>query len=203
MASMATDQAQPGRQGRLAGGRRGGQGRQRGPDHPGRQAKLAGQFDQSAAAEQQTDFSELSATLTIDDGLVKNDDLSMKSPLLRVSGKGTVSLPQEQVDYLITAAIVGTLEGQGGAATGELRDIPVPIRIRGTFDNLSYTPDLETLGKRLLQEKGAQELKKRLERDIGEKLKDVPFLGGGGRQGTEQNGTAGQPPSIFDLFKKK
>jgi AsmA protein len=166
-------------------------------------AKLAGQFDQSAAAEQQTDFSELAATLTIDDGLIKNDDLAMKSPLLRVSGKGTVNLPQEQVDYLITAAIVGTLEGQGGAAAGELRDIPVPIRIRGTFDNLSYTPDLETLGKRLLQEKGTQELKKRLERDIGEKLKDVPFLGGGGQQGTEQNGTAAQPPSIFDLFKKK
>jgi AsmA protein len=166
-------------------------------------AKLTGETSQNATAVKQTDFSELTGTLVINDGLVKNDDLSLKSPLLRVTGKGTVSLPEERVDYLVTASLVGTLEGQEGVAVDELRDIPVPVRIRGTFADLSFTPDLEVIAKRLLQEKGAQEVKKRLEKELGEKLKDIPLLGGTGKDADGENGTTPRPPSLLDLFQKK
>jgi AsmA protein len=164
--------------------------------------KLTAGVDQDPSEVQETDFSELSGTLVIAKGTIKNDDLALKSPLLRVTGKGTVDLPREQVDYLITAAIVGTLKGQHGPGVEELRDVPVPIRIRGTFDDISYTPDLEVLAKRLLQEKGAQELKKRLEEDVRERLRDIPFLGGAEKGEPEQEGTGVKTPSIRELFKR-
>ena len=52
------------------------------------QAKLKGDLAPQDDAPNQTDFAEMSGTAVISNGLVKNNDLSMKSPLLRISGAG-------------------------------------------------------------------------------------------------------------------
>src|SRR5690606_1409536 len=66
------------------------------------------------AAEQKTDFAELSGTFTIRQGIVENRDLKMLAPLLRLGGGGTVSLPQQSLDYTVDATLVASLKGQGG-----------------------------------------------------------------------------------------
>jgi AsmA protein len=76
----------------------------------------------------QTDFSTLTATYTITNGILKNSDLKMDSPGLPMTGAGTVDLPQQRVDYKLTPKIVGALA--------------VPVNITGPWDNLSYRPDL-------------------------------------------------------------
>jgi AsmA protein len=76
----------------------------------------------------QTDFSTLTATYTITNGILKNSDLKMDSPGLPMTGAGTVDLPQQRVDYKLTPKIVGALA--------------VPVNITGPWDDLSYRPDL-------------------------------------------------------------
>lgn len=105
--------------------------------------------------EEQTDFTELSASFTARDGLISNSDLLAKSPLLRIVGKGDVNLPANNIDYLLTTEIVGTLQGQGGAAAEQLKGVPIPVRVKGSLDKPGFKPDL----KALLNAKAKQRLK--------------------------------------------
>lgn len=103
----------------------------------GRQAQTA------TSGPVQTDFTELSGTFRIADGVVSNSDLKMLSPLIRVTGRGVASLPASTVDYRVEAALVADLTGQGGVL--ERRGLVIPINIRGPFSNLKYEPDLQGL----------------------------------------------------------
>lgn len=117
-------------------------------------------LDPKAREAQKTDFAELSGTFVIENGIVRNDDLVLLNPLLRVGGKGTVDLPQRTVNYRITPKAVATLEGQGGQS--DVTGLAVPVLVKGPWDNLSYAPDLagatleagKTVGK-AVQESGA------------------------------------------------
>lgn len=132
---------------------------------------------------QSTDFSELSGTFTIAQGIVSNSDLAMKSPALRVSGKGTVDLPRRQLNYRLVPSIVDTMKGQGGK---ERTGLDVPIDIRGSVDNPSVTPDLAGMVQKQLEDPAA--LKQSI-KDIKETIKDFnspedigKALLGGGKQ---------------------
>ncbi len=112
------------------------------------QVKLKGGAATASGAEpNQTDFSELTGTVTLAHGVARNEDLSAKSPLLRVSGKGSADLVNEQMDYLVHATVVASLEGQGGKGLEQLKGLTVPIRISGPFANLSYRPDVQAIVK--------------------------------------------------------
>jgi AsmA protein len=90
--------------------------------------------------EQKTDFSELSATFTIKNGILSNNDLKMASPLFRVTGAGTADIPARTTDYTVTPKLVASTEGQGG--TEGLAGISVPVIVSGPWHDLSYRPDL-------------------------------------------------------------
>ncbi len=92
----------------------------------------------SASNTEKTDFSELTATLKMDKGIVRNDDLAAKSPLLRLAGAGQVNLNDNTLDYLIKASVVGSTKGQGGRETDDLKGLTIPVRIFGPFDKLDY-----------------------------------------------------------------
>lgn len=85
----------------------------------------------------QTDFSALSASAKISQGVVESTDLNLLSPLLRVGGDGSVALPAEMVDYTVNLLLTKSLEGQGGASIDEASGIGLPLRIQGTFAELS------------------------------------------------------------------
>lgn len=92
---------------------------------------------------QQTDFTELTGSFTIADGLVSNQDLKMLSPLVRITGKGTFAIPSQAVNYRVDSALVADLTGQGGVL--ERKGLVVPINVSGTLGNLSYMPDVQGL----------------------------------------------------------
>ncbi|MDJ0741433.1 MAG: AsmA family protein [Gammaproteobacteria bacterium] len=122
----------------------------------------------------QTDFSELTGSLTMTNGVIKNQDLTAKSPLLRVEGKGEVDLPRDTIDYLVVTELVGTLEGQGGKSGSELSGVPIPVRVTGPLTDPSYRPDLEAAlsakAKAQLDAKKA-EVKQKVQEKVEEKLK--------------------------------
>jgi len=134
-----------------------------------RQASALFQGRTLAAEEQEvaTDFASLTGSAQIKNGLVSNRDLSLLSPLLRVSGEGTANLVSEEVNYLLTTTVVATSKGQGGAELDLLRGIAIPIRVSGTFSNLSYRPDLGAAGLNKLKDTVRQEGRKILEGILG------------------------------------
>ncbi len=101
--------------------------------------------DPTAKETQKTDFSELGGTYSIAQGILRNNDLSMKSPLLRVEGKGTVDLPKKTVDYRVEPKVAMTTEGQGGQM--QAAGLMVPVNVKGPWHDLSYQPDLAALIK--------------------------------------------------------
>lgn len=141
------------------------------------QAKLRGQPAPPKEMEQ-TDFAELSASADIAKGVVTNKDLTAKSPLLRVSGEGTVDLPRERLDYRLTTTVVNTATGQAGKELEQLKGLPIPIRIKGAFADpkisLDLKPVLDAKAKQLLEKK-KQQLKKKADEAVireREKLKE-------------------------------
>ncbi|TAN57543.1 MAG: AsmA family protein, partial [Magnetospirillum sp.] len=130
---------------------------------------VATAFTGGPASTEKTDFAELGGTFTIARGIVTNTDLALKSPLLRVEGKGTVDLPQRSVNYRIDPKVVASLQGQGG---GDASGLVVPVLVSGPWDNLSYRPDLEALVKQNVQNVG----------------KAVEGLLGGGKPGASSGG---------------
>lgn len=98
---------------------------------------------ESANQDEKTDFSELKASFKINNGVAHNDDLFMKSPLLRLSGAGDINIATDSIDYLAKATLVRTLEGQGGADT--VGGVTVPVRVSGPFVDLKYSLDFGSM----------------------------------------------------------
>ncbi len=90
-----------------------------------------------------TDFSELSGTYTIQNGIISNSDLQLVGPLLRAGGKGIVDLPREVIDYSLEPRLVASLQGQGGDT--DMTGVVVPIKIKGPLDNPRIQPDIEAI----------------------------------------------------------
>ncbi|UEM22636.1 AsmA family protein [Skermanella mucosa] len=98
---------------------------------------------------QQTDFAELGGNFTIQNGVVRNDDLRLLAPLLRLEGRGTVALPSKTIDYRLQPRLVSTIEGQGG--TRDVTGIAVPVLVRGSLTDPSFAPDLAGLAEEALR----------------------------------------------------
>lgn len=127
----------------------------------------------TASTTEKTDFSELTASFRIAGGVARNDDLAMKSPLLRLGGAGDIDIGNSRIDYLAKVSIVDTAQGQAGKELAELRGITIPIRLRGPFDKLSYSLEvgdlLKDAAKAKVEEK-KQELKQKANEKLQEKL---------------------------------
>ena len=112
-------------------------------------------------------------TAKVKNGLVKNDDLLMKSPLLRIDGAGEVSLPKETIDYTLTTKFVGSLEGQGGKERDKLKGVSIPVHVAGTFSKPTYTPDLAVVVTEAAKAEVDKRVKKELQKKLGDGLSDT------------------------------
>jgi len=139
-------------------------------------AQLKGQPPPPETGPNQTDFSSVTGTAQIRDGVVYNDDLDGRSPLLRVSGKGKVDLPAQALDYLLTVKIVEALEGQGGVGLADLKGLAIPVRIKGTFSEPRYNVELDKVLKaaveKKVKEKVEEKIQEKVQEKVGDKLED-------------------------------
>jgi AsmA protein len=136
-------------------------------------ARLKGETPPADQGPDQTDFSELTGTASVTGGVISNNDLEAKSPLLRVQGKGQVDLNREALDYLLTAKVVGSLKGQGGKELDELTGVPIPVQITGSFDKPKYKVRLDKALKESAEEKVKEKLEKKLEKKFGDQFKGL------------------------------
>jgi AsmA protein len=132
-------------------------------------------LEQQAKGAQKTDFTELTGSFVIKNGVAHNEDLQAKSPLLRVTGAGDINIGEGTMNYTAKASLVATSTGQSGKDRADVAGITAPVLITGPFDNLTYSVDLAALATDVAKDALARELERR--------------LGGG------QAGKAGEKPS--------
>jgi AsmA protein len=153
-----------------------------------RLGSLRGEQTQQADKAQKTDFSELTATFNIRNGVAHNNDLSLKSPLLRVGGEGSIDIGNDSLDYLVKASIVATSKGQGGRDLTDLAGITVPVRATGPLAAPSYKLDFGSMVTDVAKQKVQDAVKGQVEKRLGGVLGGA--LGGGAAKGEAPKGEA-------------
>lgn len=131
---------------------------------------------QQAKKTDKTDFSEMSASFRIAAGVAHNEDLSVKSPFLRLGGAGDINIGEGQMNYLAKASVVATSGGQGAKDLEHLKGLTVPVRVAGPFDNLSYKIEFAGLAAeaaRAKVEEKKQEVKEKAQEKARESLKGL------------------------------
>jgi AsmA protein len=118
-------------------------------------------------------FDSLAGSAVIQQGVLRNDDLKLLTPLIQAKGAGTADLGEEQVDYTLNLALAG-----GGQ---DKKHTFVPITIKGPFDDLHYGLDLKAAAKERVEKevekhrgKAEEKIKERgleLEQKLQDKLK--------------------------------
>jgi len=133
--------------------------------------------DVSALAAQgtgETAFASMSGSAQITNGLVKNQDLLVASPLINIKGEGTAHLVSEKLDYRLELQRTKALSEAELADSKDLKNILIPVNVAGTFAKPSIQLDVKAIvlatQKEKIEEKKT-ELKEKLNEKIGEKLK--------------------------------
>jgi AsmA protein len=133
-------------------------------------AKLgAGSQEGAAAAQDKTDFTEFGASFKITNGVAHNDDLSAKTPLLRLGGAGDIFIGEDRLDYTVKATVGPTLQGQGGPELEQLKGLTIPVRLTGPYSAIAWKIDFGSLAsnraKELIEQRKAQ-----VQQDVQQKL---------------------------------
>jgi AsmA protein len=160
--------------------------------------------EQAAAAGEKTDFSELSASFVIRDGVAHNDDLLAKSPFLRLTGAGDINIAEGSLNYLAKAAAVATSSGQGGKELGDLKGLTVPVRALGPFTALKYKLEFGSAfsdSARQQVEIKKEELKGKLEDQLKARLPGAAKPTGEAEPATGEG--SAPPPRPQDKLKEK
>lgn len=142
-------------------------------------ALLKGRPAPTSKAPQQTDFSSITGSFNVTNGLVTNKDLRASLPHARVIGNGKAYLVSEELDYTLSVKFTSEVEGQTGTRYEQMDKTALPIRFRGSFSDPSIEPDFEAVIKDLAQrelKKKEKELKERVDKEL-EKKADELFKG--------------------------
>jgi AsmA protein len=146
-------------------------------------ASLKGQPRAVPQGPLQTEFTELRASAVAQNGVLRNKDLLATSTYLRITGRGTVDLGNERFDYRFEPMFVKPPQGR---AIKELENVPIPVRLTGSFDHPKWAVDLGDV----LESVGRHELEKRLEQNGGEAIRKLE----------ERTGIKGLQKGLRSLF---
>ena len=84
----------------------------------------------------ETTFAEFSGKFAVSQGIVSNNDLKITTPLLHITGAGTINLPNYTMDYSIKPSLVAAADAKDEAA------ITLPLKVEGNIDNPAIRPDI-------------------------------------------------------------
>lgn len=129
---------------------------------------------QKANRTEKTDFSELSATFAIHQGVARNNDLDMKSPFLRLGGDGALDIGKGRIDYTARATVASTSKGQDGADLAALKGLTIPVHLTGPFEAMDWRIRWSAIAAQALK----TEVGGKLEQQAKDRLRDKLGLPG-------------------------
>jgi len=115
------------------------------------QSLIDKQTSTSVQDTKRTKFDAFKGSAQISNGIAETHDLSIISPVLKVSGQGTVNLPTSGLNMTLLASIMKS-------ATTTAVDIP--LKIAGTYSDPAVKLDMEGLAKDAVKDKLKDVLKK-------------------------------------------
>lgn len=117
-----------------------------------------------------------STAVTLDNGLLTLDKMDGSSSVLALKGEGTMDLVKEVCDVHFDVKVTGGWEGNSKLIE-MLKDTPVPLRVYGPWDKLSYSLQVDQILRKQLQDEAKRRLQQWAERnkDSG-KAKDLKQL---------------------------
>lgn len=137
-------------------------------------ATLKGKKAEYVKEERKTDFSALTSTMKLGKGVLSTNNLYLASPLLRIDGEGQTNLVSEDIDFTVMTSVVESSQGQGGKDIDELKDLTVPIDVKGNWTEPKFSLNLKELLKRNneLEKKAEREVERGLKKLLGDKADD-------------------------------
>lgn len=98
-----------------------------------------------------TEFSQVSTSGDVVDGIMQSDDLVADLPFMRVTGSGIVNFVNRDVDYSLEARVVEKPELMTNMSDSEIVDFTaavVPLKISGPLSSPSFGIDIEGMMRR-------------------------------------------------------
>lgn len=140
------------------------------------QAKIKQQPVPKAPKNAETKIANLSASATINNGILTNKDLRAATPLSRVIGQGTVDLVQESISYIASVKLTNSTDINAAASFENMNAIPLDVHINGKFDNLQFKIDFQKALNMLLQKelkKHEKKLREEVQREMKQKEQEL------------------------------
>lgn len=118
-----------------------------------------------------TDFNTLSATATIDHGILTSNDLTLVSEYLKVAGKGSTNLVNQEIKYHLNALAQPRLTAVNNKIGQEVTIYQIPIKVSGMLTKPSVNLDFIELAKIFYAKEMQKPVVKQVTKNI-EHLKD-------------------------------
>ena len=122
---------------------------------------------QKASQTEKTDFSELSASFVITDGVARNTDLDAKSPFFRLGGDGALDVGKGVIDYTARATIASTAKGQDGADLAALKGLTIPVHLSGPFEAMDWRIQWSAIAAQAIKTEVGAQVKDKLKERLG------------------------------------
>lgn len=124
----------------------------------------------------QTPFSDVSASGTVEDALLTNEDFNATLPFMTVSGTGTVNLLDNALDFELTAAFAENEFVNSDALMSDLAGDSLPLSVGGTLEEPAIRPDFGAVVRERAREEVQQEVdeeREEVEDRIRNRLRDL------------------------------
>lgn len=119
------------------------------------------------SAKNSTPFKTMTGAVLIENGVIKNDNFSLDSPVLSIAGRGFADLNTQQISGELNAKLLGPLRRKTYLDIEKILGGSIPLVLAGKFSDFSVKPNYKIIGKSafesLLKSKAGDKIKKTLD----------------------------------------
>ncbi len=124
-----------------------------------------GSLQMALSPQAETDFTNLIAGLSLQNGVAELKDFRLDNPVLSLEGSGRIDLGARTLDVGIVPRLDTSGQGQGNAV--QLNGVPIPFRIRGDWLAPKLAPDTQMV-QNILREDLTSRARDEIRQQIGE-----------------------------------
>jgi AsmA protein len=117
----------------------------------------------------ETRYQVVQGTATVANGIAQSPDLLARTSFMDISGRGSLGLVEQRLDYDLDAKLTGRIEIPGCESMEPLIGGSIPFDIRGTVTDPTITPDFSEIVKRRIE----NEVRDRVQDRLQDRLRDL------------------------------
>jgi AsmA protein len=147
-----------------------------------------------------TEFTAVSASGVVTNGVMQNNDFLAELPYLRLTGAGKVDFVTASVDYRMDARVVESPELAGEISAEELKDFTsaiIPLKISGPLASPSVVVDIDAMIRKEVEKQLEKEADKLIDRLFGKDEEPAD----GESEDEEEEEEEDEEPDAEDLIK--